>query len=416
MGLFDFFKKNENTEVTEIENKSSEDESRDIVSVSEAMLAEVELDISEINPVKLPIEQIALLGAGVASLLPPLRTITQTISTGDDKLFRWVNGSNAAGTLKLNQKDNLLGGSFVDKGGMSRYAKFEHAGTQTTTTTSIMPIDPATLMMAAALASIEKKLDDVIEMEKQILSFLEEDKESEIEGDLKILTTTMKEFKYNWDNVDYKTNHHKLALDIKRTSEKNIIFYQKQISEKLKDNPVIHAQNFVDEKQTNLQKLFRYYRMSLYIYAFASYIEVMLLGNYQSEYINQVNSQIEEHSVKYGEIHNLCYERLEKYTEGSIDKALLKGFGTATQAVGNFIGNIPFIKEGQVDEWLVENGENLKKQGENVGHKTLEAFAAIKDTGSGIFVENLILLDRLYNKTTNIYIDKENVYLADVLV
>ena len=83
---------------------------------------------------------------------------------------------------------------------------------------------PATMMMAVALYSIEQQISEVIEMEKQILSFLEKDKEAEIEADLKTLTTIIKEYKFNWDKEQYVVTHHKLALDIKRTAEKNIIF------------------------------------------------------------------------------------------------------------------------------------------------------------------------------------------------
>lgn len=412
MGLLDVFKKRSNEQAVVV-TETGTDENTDIVARSEAMLAEVEVDISALDPVKLPVEQIALLGAGVAEVLPTLRTITQTVSVdGGDKLFRWVNGQNAAGTLKLNRKDNLLGGAFIDNTGKSVFAKFEAVGKQTVTTTAVMPVDAVTLIVAAVLASIEKKLDDIIEIEKQILSFLEEDKESEIEADLRTLTGIIKEYKFNWDNAEYKANHHKLALDIKRTAEKNMIFYQKQVADVMKKNPVLHLQNSVDSKQVSLQKLFRYYRMSLYIYAFASYLEVMLLGNYQTEYIMQVKTQVEEHAQAYKNIHSECYERLEKYSSGSMDKYLVKGVGTAAKAVGDLIGKVPLIKDGSVDEWLVDKGSNLKKHSEDIGKDTLEKFKKIREPGCDMFVENLVLVDRLYNSATDIYIDKENLYLV----
>ncbi len=407
MGLFDIFKKG-----TEENTLANSTESAGIITNSEALLAEVQINIDSIDTVKLPIEQLGMLGAGVASMMPSLRTIQQNITIKDNKLFRWVNGENAAGTLKLNKKDNLLSGAFIDNNGKSVLAKFQHAGGQSASVSTVMPIDPLTLMMAAALMSIEHKLDTIIETQKEILSFLEKDKEAEIEGDLKALTNIIKEYKFNWDNTEYKTNHHKLALDIKRTSEKNIIFYQKQISEAIKDSSIIHIQNAVDNKQSKLQKLFRYYRMSLYIYSFASYVEVMLLGNFQSEYVLQVKSQVEEYCNTYKKFHSDCYAILEKSTAGSIDKHILKGVGVAAEAVGNFIGSIPKIKDGQADEWLVDKGADIKKKSENVGEETLANFKEIEESGSMMFAENLELVDRLYNRTSNIYIDKDNVYLA----
>ena len=398
MGLLDIFKKEEKSVVKKSDNTN-------IMAKSEAMLAEVQVDILSIDTVKLPIEQLGLLGAGIASMLPSLRTISQKT---DGKLFRWVNSENAMDTLKLNKKDNLLGGAFVDKNGKSRFAKFQAVESQSL----VMPIDPLMLMMAGALMSIEHKLDTIVETQKEILSFLEKDKEAEIEADLKTLTNIIKEYKFNWDNAEYKTNHHKLALDIKRTSAKNTIFYQKQIAEAVKDNSIIHIQNSVDVKQDKLQKLFRYYRMSLYIYSFASYIEVMLLGNFQSDYVLQVKEQVEEYSLAYKKIHSDCYKLLEKATSGSVEKHILKGIGAATEAVGNFIGSVPKIKDGQVDEWLTEKGEKIKKKSDSVGNKTLSMFMEIEEPGNTAFTDNLELVDKLYNRTSDIYIDKDNIYLA----
>lgn len=405
MGLLDIFKKEERSIVKNTDSTG-------IVANSEAMLAEVQVDISSIDTVKLPIEQLGLLGAGIASMLPALRTISQKLTINSDNLFKLVNGQNIAGTLKLNKKTGRYSGAFIDKGGVSRMAEFLPVDSQTVTSTVVMPIEPLTFMMVAVLISIEHKLDAIIETQKEILSFLEKDKEAEIEADLKTLTNIIKEYKFNWDNAEYKANHHKLALDIKRTSEKNIIFYQKQISEAIKDNSIIHIQNSVDVKQDKLQKLFRYYRMSLYIYSFASYIEVMLLGNFQSDYVLQVKGQVEDYSLTYKKVHSDCYKLLEKSTAGSVEKHILRGIGTATEAVGSFIGSVPKIRDGQVDEWLTEKGEKIKKKSDSVGNKTLLTFMEIKEPGNAAFTDNLELVDKLYNRTSDIYIDKDNVYLA----
>ena len=47
----------------------------------------------------------------------------------------------------------------------------------------------------------------------------------------KILTQFKKDFVgKHWEDEKYKVNHHKLALDIKRSAEQNIILYQKQVT------------------------------------------------------------------------------------------------------------------------------------------------------------------------------------------
>lgn len=407
MGLFNSFKK-EKAKKSAAKNENH----TDIAAASEAMLEEVSIDITSVEATKLPIEQLGLFGAGIASVLPPLRTISQNITFNNGNLFRWVNSANAAGTLKLNTKDNLLGGAFIDKQGISRYAKFQAAGAQSATAVTVMPIDPAKLMMAAALMAIEHKLDDIAETQKKILTFLEHNKEAEIESDLKILTDIARELKFNWDNTEYTTNHYKLALDIKCSAEKNIIFCRKQIEQAVKESKAIHTQNTVDAKQENLHKLFRYYRMALYIYSFSSYIETMLLGNFESDYIHQIKEQIEKHCNEYKSVHSDCYKILEKSSSGSIEKHILNGVGAAAGAVGSLIGSIPLIKEGQADEWLTDKGAEIRTKSQNIGESTLAKFKECEETSCIIFIDNLELVDKLYNQTSDIYIDRENVYLA----
>lgn len=41
----------------------------------------------------------------------------------------------------------------------------------------------------------------------------------------------------------------------------------------------------------------------------------------------------------------------------------------------------------------------------------LAEFSVSEETGTKIFIENLELIEKVYNKTNNIYIDKQNVYL-----
>ena len=129
-------------------------------------------------------------------------------------------------------------------------------------------------------------------MEQQIVSFLYEEKEAQIEGDMNTLMNILQEYKYNWEDDKYKANHHKLALDIKRSAEQNIILYQKQVINVQKQNHAVVGKVSIDSLNNSLQKKLKYYRLSLYIYSMASFLEMMLLGNFQEEYVMQIKSKI----------------------------------------------------------------------------------------------------------------------------
>ena len=79
---------------------------------------------------------------------------------------------------------------------MVQLQKLGHTATTQTAADSI----PPTMMMAVALFSIEQELGKIEDMQRQIVSFLEIEKESEIEADVESLLSIIKSIKDNWDN------------------------------------------------------------------------------------------------------------------------------------------------------------------------------------------------------------------------
>ena len=211
------------------------------------------------------------------------------------------------------------------------------------------------------------------------------EKESEIEGDLTTLTRMIKEYKFNWDNELYCKNNHMQVLNIKRSAEQNIILYQKEIGSVIKSNPGFIFRNAdVGVKQEALQKNFQYYKLSLYIFSFASMMEVMFSGNFRSEYIQQIVNTIEEYSIKYREYYGECYGRIQQLSTGAIESVVTQGLGNACNAIGGLFGG-----KGAVGEWFVDRGNDLKEASAKMGECTLEKFTQIKDPGIAFFIENL---------------------------
>lgn len=74
-------------------------------------------------------------------------------------------------------------------------------------------------------------------------------------------------------------------MDIKRTSNKNMLFYQKEIKDDLSKDKLFITNSSMNCIIDEIQKKFRYYRLSLYIYSFSTLMEILLLGNYNSAYL-----------------------------------------------------------------------------------------------------------------------------------
>ena len=191
-----------------------------IVKVTEDLLDETKTRIKNKSTLTMPIAEISTLGVVVSSGLSFIKTIKFS-KAGD---FYQIANKGTGDVLKV-AKDGLKWGSMNTASGKSKMVKL----LKVNPTSAIAGINPSLIMIAVALYSIEKEIKNISHTGKQILSFLEIEKESEIKGNLYTLMDIVKNYKFNWENEHYVSGNHKQVLDIKRKSRQNIISYQENI-------------------------------------------------------------------------------------------------------------------------------------------------------------------------------------------
>ena len=130
-----------------------------LMEITDGLLFDARTDIVKQSSLSVPIVELATLGAGVSSLLPALRTVMQTTTINTTGLYQLANAA-VGDTLKVASNGNFWGA-------------FKTADPLTVTTQSAAAINPATMMMAVALFSIEQKLGEIEKMQKQIISLAE---------------------------------------------------------------------------------------------------------------------------------------------------------------------------------------------------------------------------------------------------
>lgn len=381
--MSDIIKFNSDREIVTEQNGEIVRECNDLAEMTEEMLLDARKEIANTKTLSAPIAELALLGTGVASLIPALRKVTQTTTFNTQGLYQLANAG-VGDTLKISKNGNFWG-AFKTADGSSKFAQLQAAEPLSTTSTAVMPIDPA-IMMAVALFAIEQQLKGIEEKQKQILSFLEIEKESETEADVEILSKMITTYKHNWNNEHFIASNHKMVLDIQRTARKNMLSYKKKVAELLDSKKMIVAQAKVKSILSDLQKKFKYYRLSLYTFSMASLIEIMLSGNFKEAYISDIKTEIKKISLEYRDLFTECSMYLEKMASGSVEANVMKGIGVASKAVGKFIGSIPVVKEGQVDEFLQDGGAHLKENAQDMQKNILESFATLHNPGTGVFI------------------------------
>ena len=358
----------------------------------------VEEDLAIAQYTKIPLSRLPALGTAFEPLATAVSgalggTTTQlckvTIPSGTH-LAALKNGAGNIGTV-LNNTTNQIAGQAV-----------------------INPLvcNPTMIFMAATLANIDKKLDAIQELQQEMMDFLVQKEKSELRGNLIVLGDILNSFKYNWNNDMYKQSNHVKVLDIRQASEQKILLYREQIIAKTRKRSLLHADKDVKKQMAQLLDLFKDYRLALYTNAFAYFLEVMLLGNYDSEYLNSIAGKIREYAFNYKTMYTDVYDQMERYAKTSVQSTLLKSLKTVSKVTGETIAKTPVISKGQVDEALIDAGSRL---GEIDSKRTIDALLVLMDAKDDCvrpFVENIDTVNRLYNRPIEMLFDQENIYLG----
>ncbi len=406
MGMFDKLKKkNENIEMKNSQISSLQDDKKEnysLIEMNNYMLSEVRKENLSSNSYSLSISKLSEISPITVSTANSIKTITGQNPKTPDNLYRITNlGKNDS--LKAMRDGKTFWGAIKKSDGTSTMAKLKEVNSG-----NVMTLDPTVIMMSVALSGIEQELGEIKELNKKIFSFLEHEKESEIESDLEILNRSINDFKFNLEDEKYLVNNHKQVMDIKRTANKNMLFYKKQINDDLSKDKFFTTSMSMNSIIDDIQKKFRYYRLSLYIYSFSTLMEILLLGNYESNYLLSKKNELDELDNEYLAEFDGALDYVKKNANKSLEGNVLSGLGSAGKAIGNLAEK---VKIKNVDNWLNEKGDNLKRSAQNIKDDFATKFDDIKESNSKLFINQIEKVDCIYNKTKEIYFDKENIYL-----
>lgn len=361
--------------------------------------AVIEEEINLSNCTKLPFSRVTALGVAFEPVVSAFQSV--------------INGGAKSGLYKVTLPVGGHLAAFKDGSGYLG-SVLNDVSNQVAGQATLTPLvcNPTMLFLAATLANIDKKLDSIQETQQEILDFLIQKDKSELKGDLNFLSDVLSNYKFNWHNEKYINSNHIKVLDIKQSAERKIIFYRDQILVKLGKKSFLHSNHNVKNQLDKIQYEFRNYQYALYLFSFSSFLEVMLLENFESAFLNGVVNKIEDYSFKYRELYTKCYNQIADYSKSSIQSHLLSRLATASRFAGKTIEKVPVISKSQIDETLIETGDKIYRISSKQTVKTMQMLVDKQNSYVMPFVENIKTVNRLYNKPLEIVFDQENLYIT----
>ena len=268
------------------------------------------------------------------------------------------------------------------------------------------------LLVAAALANIEKKLDAIQEVQQEMLDFLAQKEKSALKADLNFLIDIQNNYKYNWNSEKYKVANHAKVLDIRQEAARQIDFYQEQIKKRLGKKNLFHIDQDVQKTLEKVQAEFKEYQLALYIYGFAYFLEVMLQENFEKAYLSAISKKIEEMSIQYRELYSQAYSQIEDMSKSSLQAYLFGGLSAINKGAGVAISKIPGIGKSQIDKTLLENSERIEAYKDRRIQTTMHQLLEKQSHCVRPFIDNINTVNRLYNEPVTLIFNRKTLYLG----
>lgn len=272
--------------------------------------------------------------------------------------------------------------------------------------------NPTMLFVAATLAGIDKKLESIMETQQEMLDFIVQKEKSELKGDLDFLTDVFNNYKFNWNNDKFKASNHIKVLDIRQSSGRKIDFYREQIKKRLSKKLLLHGDRDVKQLLDQIQDDFKDYQLSLYLFGFAYFLEIILQENFNKEYLESISAKIDLLDQQYQELYTNAFAELEARSKSSIQSRVLGGLSIVNKVAGETIAKIPVISNSQIDETLIETGQKISAFDEKRSERTMSVLLDRESSFIRPFVEQIDNINFVYNNPMTLIFNDENLFLG----
>lgn len=377
-------------------------------------LAPIDIPVDISNAIKVPWGQIASLGAGLASLPESFRTVTATIEMPSALLpfDKFGNALDPAVLNRANDGSGMLGSYFVNGNDLAQ-ARFERVGGAGSITMT-MPVNPTLLLMSAVLMQLSQKLDAIQKAVDEVLDFMLDKDRAQLRGNLLSLQGYLNEYRFNWENDIWLANTHKETLEIKRESEQAIVHLRKQIHSQTSNHGLVEVRGAVEASLGKIVDRLKEYRLVVYTYSFASFLEPMLSGNLNKQYLSEVADSISNHGRQYRKTYSACYGAIEKRLNSSVDAVVFGNAGGILAGIGKHVQQTPLGKHTIIGEVVGGLGDGINNLSSGYSSDMKKRLIEAKTLDVKPFCSSLTSINSLYNTPHQIIADKEALYIAPI--
>lgn len=111
--------------------------------------------------------------------------------------------------------------------------------------------------------------------------------------------------------------------------------------------------------------------------------------------------------IQFRNLYTACFDKIEALKKEAVTTQAANKLADASRAFGSFIGKIPVVKGGPVDEFLIGIGDSISANEKKKLEKTLTIYIQHKDSGLAPIAEHIGVINRLANKPVVMLYDEK---------
>lgn len=272
--------------------------------------------------------------------------------------------------------------------------------------------DPTLILVSCAIFAITQKLDNCIQLGKNILQYLELKDKSEITGSINFMTDVFNNYKFNWNNQRFIDSNLAESVSIRRRSEESIELQKMLIENELSNDGRLHGEKYIVEKYNSIVTHLKSYQLSLYMMSFSMFLEIVFNENFSSEYLKKALSKINKYSIDYRAIYSDCYNFLKKIRVSSVGGKVKGSVAKLTGFAGSAIKSAPIISKSNLDKSLIGAGERLERSNLISIENFMKEFTILKDDYTKPISDSIREIAKLFNGDIKLLLDGTTLYFG----
>ncbi len=275
-------------------------------------------------------------------------------------------------------------------------------------------IDPTMICVAAVMKNINDKMDSILTAQREMKEFLELKEESALIGNVNVLSDILNNYKFNFENTVFRNTSFNIVQEIKREAEKQIFFYK----ERIKKNLEIRVKRLHSDKESesyilDTKSCLNDYQLGAYILSFSSFLEVVLLENFEENYLRSIYEKLKEYRKEFESVLEETKVKLQNISKTSVQAMTLKGVSKLTKNTGLLIENIPLLTKTKLNENLIKVSDKLESMVEERVLNHVNCLIEKSSKFNNPFIESVLMINKLYNSPLEIAFNEKELYITN---